>query len=297
MGWLIPLEAAAMGDEPLGAHVRINLAWSRLDGIKPDIRLAATAPAAADGYPRHQPPARNWHPLPPLPARNRHPLILTRNPCRAIKTRNPPRAGRLVFSSPNRKSRHRSTGKRNRTTRRRSASSVAAAGGNLRDVGKSRAAVAPGRDRPRLPGRRARPGEARSAQRRARGSQGHRPAAGAVRPGGRAGLVTASEWDRLRFVAAAEHARIIGTKNPCGLFVRLVRGGLLHFATYDDEAAASVRLRRHLYGACPSAAGRSTDRWIRRGPELSDDARLVQAVRAAAARAGYRGDRLPAAEA
>ena len=65
------------------------------------------------------------------------------------------------------------------------------------------------------------------------------------------GLVTASEWDRLRFVAAAEHARIIGTRNPCGLFVRLVRGGLLHFATHDDETAASVRLRRHLYGAAP----------------------------------------------
>ena len=62
------------------------------------------------------------------------------------------------------------------------------------------------------------------------------------------GLVTASEHDRLRFVAAAEHARIIGTKNPCGLFVRLVRGGLLHFVTHDDEVAASVRLRRHLYG-------------------------------------------------
>ena len=62
------------------------------------------------------------------------------------------------------------------------------------------------------------------------------------------GLVTASEWGRLRFVAAAEHARIIGTKNPCGLFVRLVRGGLWHFATYDDETAASVRLRRHLHG-------------------------------------------------
>src|SRR5262249_35775875 len=40
------------------------------------------------------------------------------------------------------------------------------------------------------------------------------------------GLVKASECDRLRFVAAAEHARIVGTKNPCGLFVRLVRGGL-----------------------------------------------------------------------
>src|SRR5262249_2680464 len=49
------------------------------------------------------------------------------------------------------------------------------------------------------------------------------------------GLAPPSEWGRLRFVAAAEHARVIGTKNPCGLFVRLVRGGLYHFATGDDE--------------------------------------------------------------
>ena len=107
-----------------------------------------------------------------------------------------------------------------------------------------------------------------------------------------AGLVPASEWGRLRFVAAAEHARVIGTKNPCGLFVRLVRGGLLHFATYDDETAASTRIRKHLHGG--ATADRAAEQGIaRRMPELSDDARLVQAVRAAAARAGYRGDAFP----
>jgi hypothetical protein len=107
------------------------------------------------------------------------------------------------------------------------------------------------------------------------------------------GLVTPSEWDRLRFVAAAEHARIIGTRNPCGLFVRLVRGGLLHFTTCDDQEAASVRLRRHLYGPVqegPAGLGRSVTRSV---PELSADARLVDAVRAAAARARYRGDPFP----
>ncbi len=51
------------------------------------------------------------------------------------------------------------------------------------------------------------------------------------------GLVATSEWSRLRFVAAAEHARAIGTTNPCGLFARLVRGGSLHFATEGDEQA------------------------------------------------------------
>ena len=106
------------------------------------------------------------------------------------------------------------------------------------------------------------------------------------------GLVAESEHDRLRFVAAAEHARIIGTKNPCGLFARLVRGGLLHFVTYDDEVAASVRIRRHLYGSGlevrpSSRVGIATAR-----PELSADARLVQAVQAAA-RTGYRGNAFP----
>jgi hypothetical protein len=47
-------------------------------------------------------------------------------------------------------------------------------------------------------------------------------------------------------VAVVEHARIIGTRNPCGLFVRLVRGGMWRFATGDDEAAASVQLGRYL---------------------------------------------------
>jgi hypothetical protein len=93
-------------------------------------------------------------------------------------------------------------------------------------------------------------------------------------------------------VAAAEHARIIGTKNPCGLFVRLVRGGLYHFATADDEQAASVRLRKHLFGA-PAEPRASVGPIFRSGPALSADARLVAAVRAAAARVRYRGDAFP----
>jgi hypothetical protein len=92
-------------------------------------------------------------------------------------------------------------------------------------------------------------------------------------------------------VAAAEHARAIGTTNPCGLFVRLVRSGWLHFAAPDDETAASVRLRRHLYGTRAAAPERRSP--AGRQVELSDDARLVQAVRAAVARSGYRGDAFP----
>jgi hypothetical protein len=107
------------------------------------------------------------------------------------------------------------------------------------------------------------------------------------------GLVPASEWGRVRFVAAAEHARAIGTKNPCGLFAGLVRAGRLHYTTEGDEAKASVRLRRHLYGAAPPGAAAVQGGVARFGPELSADARVVQAVRAAAARARYRGDPFP----
>jgi hypothetical protein len=71
-----------------------------------------------------------------------------------------------------------------------------------------------------------------------------------------------------------------------------VRGGLLHFVTYDDEVSASVRLRRHLHGGVldrrPEQRAAKPNRAV-----LSEDARLVQAVRAAAARAGYRGDAFP----
>jgi hypothetical protein len=69
----------------------------------------------------------------------------------------------------------------------------------------------------------------------------------------------------------------------------------LHFATGDDEQAASVRLRRHLYGV-ESPGGRAAPGSVNRPepvPELSADARLVGAVRAAAARARYRGDAFP----
>ena len=104
--------------------------------------------------------------------------------------------------------------------------------------------------------------------------------------------VTPSERDRLQFVAAAEHARVIGTKNPCGLFVRLVRCGLWSFLTQDDEDAANARLKSHLYGKLTE----------RQAPEitpmrtvefLSEDAVVVRSIRAAVARAGYRGDAFP----
>jgi hypothetical protein len=103
------------------------------------------------------------------------------------------------------------------------------------------------------------------------------------------GLVTISERDRLRFVAAAEHAGVIGTRNACGLFVRLVRRGLWSFLTQDDEDAASVRLKRHLFGMGLSRGSPPVSIRAAR-VELSSDARLVQSVRSALQGAGYRGD-------
>ena len=58
-----------------------------------------------------------------------------------------------------------------------------------------------------------------------------------------AGYISPSEADRLNFFAAANHARVIGSRNPPGLFVRIVRSGLWNFLTQDDEERARVQLR------------------------------------------------------
>lgn len=106
------------------------------------------------------------------------------------------------------------------------------------------------------------------------------------------GYVTTSERDRLRFVSAAEHARVIGTKNPCGLFVRLVRCGLWSFLTQDDEDAANTRLKRHLYRMTPQEQA-PVIAPVREAVGLSADARVVQAIQAAVARTRYRGCAFP----
>lgn len=115
------------------------------------------------------------------------------------------------------------------------------------------------------------------------------------------GLIGTSEADRLKFLAAAEHARAVGRVNPCGLLARLVRGGLWDYATQGEEGSASRRLREHLHGGargvgvglpglgCVGVAVAVPS--MRRG--LSDDARLVGEIRAGLTRAGYRGDPLP----
>jgi hypothetical protein len=67
----------------------------------------------------------------------------------------------------------------------------------------------------------------------------------------RQGVTKGSDSARLQFIAAAEHALVIGANNPCGLFIHLIRQKLSHFITQDDEDAANKRLKRHLYGQTP----------------------------------------------
>ena len=69
------------------------------------------------------------------------------------------------------------------------------------------------------------------------------------------GLVGSSEADRLRFVGAAEHALALGTGNPPGLFMYLVRGRLWRYVTQEDEDRAHARLKRELRGEPPPRSG------------------------------------------
>ncbi len=75
----------------------------------------------------------------------------------------------------------------------------------------------------------------------------------------REGLVMNSECDRLRFFGAAERARCVATRNPCGLFATLVRRQLWHFITQRDEDGARNRLKAltHTQGL-PSRRSRKT---------------------------------------
>jgi hypothetical protein len=259
LGWLVPLASAQSALNRWGGLFRINLDWSRTDGIAPPDAGSEMAPPGPSSGPDSAPPD-SWD----------------ENPLQGDENQNPPTGGPDGFFID-----HPEEGGAEASALPVSQASTSAT---------SAQAAPPAR--PALPDR-ASPGK---------------PDLGSVLPEDLAdtgrllelyeqavelGLVKASEHDRLRFVAAAEHARIIGTKNPCGLFVRLVRGGLLHFVTYDDEVAASVRLRRHLHGGIPEARPSPGGNPVLGRPPLSDDARLVQAVRAAATKAGYRGDAFP----
>jgi hypothetical protein len=290
MGWLLPLPSPQWTMNRWGALVRINLGWSRNGGADSTAEPGeGRVPAAGDG-PGLAPPA------PGSAAELAPPDSSDEEPLRGDKNQEPATGGSAGFfiAQPEEK--------------------TPEAEGPLRDGAMAPGLAAKTAATPPAVAERQAPGSAveprQDATPRATCPPPAKPDLRHVVPEdltdtGRLlelyaqavalGLVPASEWGRLRFVAAAEHARDIGATNPCGLFAKLVRSGTLHFATEDDAQAASVRIRRHLFGTeAPGRPAPAEQRGIVRGmPELSEDARLVQAVRAAAARARYRGDPFP----
>lgn len=103
------------------------------------------------------------------------------------------------------------------------------------------------------------------------------------------GLVGPSEADRLRVLAAAEHARAVATRNPGGLFYRLVQRNWWHLLTQADEDAAARRLRASRRAEAPPPPPMPPPPARPQPPPRvagpSADARLVAAVRRSAGRA------------
>jgi len=58
------------------------------------------------------------------------------------------------------------------------------------------------------------------------------------------GLLGPSEADRLKFMAAAIHARRVASRNECGLFAAVVQRGLWHVIDHRHEEATRLRLSR-----------------------------------------------------
>jgi hypothetical protein len=104
----------------------------------------------------------------------------------------------------------------------------------------------------------------------------------------REGLIGKSDGERLTFVSLAEHARVVGAQNPCGLFAELLRRERWHFITESDEAVAHQRLKTHLYGRSSQAQGLPQPHALQ--PELSQDATIVRYLQTHLARAGLQGD-------
>ena len=103
------------------------------------------------------------------------------------------------------------------------------------------------------------------------------------------GLIGKSDSERLTFLGLAEHAKIIGSANPCGLFAALVRRQCWHFITDSDEDAAQQRLKTHLYGADHPTRGSPQPHDLT-PPALSKDAAIVRYLQTHLARAGFAGD-------
>src|SRR5215831_4603733 len=103
------------------------------------------------------------------------------------------------------------------------------------------------------------------------------------------GLIGTSDSERLTFLGLAEHAKVVGSANPCGLFAALVRRQCWHFVTDSDEDAAHQRFKAHLYGANHQTRGSPQPQDLVQ-PDLSKDAAIVRYLQTQLARAGFEGD-------
>jgi hypothetical protein len=103
------------------------------------------------------------------------------------------------------------------------------------------------------------------------------------------GLIGTSDSERLIFLGLAEHARVVGSANPCGLFAELVRRQCWHFVTDSDEDAAHQRFKAYLYGTDHQTRGSPQPHALAQ-PALSKDAAVVRYLQTQLARAGFDGD-------
>lgn len=103
------------------------------------------------------------------------------------------------------------------------------------------------------------------------------------------GLIGKSDSERLTFLGLAEHAKVVGSANPCGLFAALVRRQCWHFVTDSDEDAAHQRLKAHLYEAAPQTRD-SPQPYDLTLAALSKDAAIVRYLQTQLARAGFEGN-------
>lgn len=103
------------------------------------------------------------------------------------------------------------------------------------------------------------------------------------------GLIGKSDSERLTFLGLAEHAKVVGSANPCGLFGALVRRQCWHFVTDSDEDAAHQRFKAYLYGVDHQTRGSPQPHSLAQA-ELSKDAAIVRYLQTQLARAGFDGD-------
>ena len=63
-----------------------------------------------------------------------------------------------------------------------------------------------------------------------------------------AGSLPHSEFSRLQWFAAAEHALAVGKQNPCGLFAAIYRQKLWRHITHDQQDIPRAKLKRLDFG-------------------------------------------------